>query len=201
MLTKKLRGFKLELCSWNLSQKTELAQIPSLVDQLKNLERIEEHGFLLTEQRATRHQLREKIQDISAMEAIYWHQRCKLKWLKAGDENTKLFHCILAARKRKNSITEVPSRDGNSLLTSQAIEKEFIEFNNLRFFPTNLGWRLINASQSVDLERVFSEEVIIAMNSLGSDKSAGPDGCTAEFLKYSWNTIKHDIMDMFADFY
>lgn len=73
---------------------------------------------------------------------------------------------------------------------------------NQLFLPTNLDWSPITPSQAADLERPFSEEAIFsAVCFLGSNKSPGPDGFTAEFFKCFWPTIKSDMMLLFNDFF
>lgn len=84
----KLKGLKSELRKWNLSQRLSVARLPSLVTQLKMLDDIEDRVPLSMEQISSRRLLREQIEDLSAQEHIYWHQRCKLNWLREGDENT-----------------------------------------------------------------------------------------------------------------
>lgn len=41
-------------------------------------------------------------------------QKCKLQWLKGGDENTSFFHRFFAEKKRKLLISKLCSEDGNS---------------------------------------------------------------------------------------
>lgn len=96
------------------------------------------------------------------------------------------------------------------MLAANDIEFEFLDFYHKlytkdtkpRFLPTNLDWCPISEQQAAFLETVFTEdEVLLAVNSLGSRKALGPNGFTVEFFKDSWNTMKGDIMAMFRDFF
>ena len=50
-------------------------------------------------------------------------QKSKLNWLDLGDEGTAFLHRFLAAKKRKNLISELISDQGNSI-------KSFLELGN-----------------------------------------------------------------------
>lgn len=66
-------------------------------------------GQLTNDQISYKHEIWEHIESLNAQYDIQWHQRCKLQWLTEGDENSKFFHHIVAACKRKNRITEILS--------------------------------------------------------------------------------------------
>ncbi|KAF3681578.1 hypothetical protein FXO38_01643 [Capsicum annuum] len=42
----------------------------------------------------------------------YLHQKCKMKWLQEGDQNTSLFQKYLKARRNKNRILDVKNTQG-----------------------------------------------------------------------------------------
>lgn len=71
-----------------------------------------------------------------------------------------------------------------------------------RFLPTPIEWDPISDLQRNQLELPFTEEEIwIAIKALGSNKSPGPDGYTAEFFKKTWNILKADLLKVFQDFF
>lgn len=76
------------------------------------------------------HQLKERIPDTTILmtinnkeylldklmkeEELWWAQRAKVNWLKAGDKNSKFFHFKASQRKRKNTIKFVQDKDGHN---------------------------------------------------------------------------------------
>lgn len=65
----------------------------------------------------------------------------------------------------------------------------------MRFLPQPIDWSLISTKQCRMLESPFTEEEIwLAVEALGSNKSLGPDGCTTDILK-------PDIFRVFQDFF
>lgn len=71
-------------------------------------------------------------------------QKCKVQWLKGGDENSRFYHWLLAARRRKAIITDLKDGQGNSLLNNREIEKEVIGFfEALYLYDEALGFCLV----------------------------------------------------------
>ncbi|MCH97325.1 endonuclease/exonuclease/phosphatase family protein [Trifolium medium] len=75
---------------------------------------------------------REKLSKVLKQEEEYWKQRSKIHWLRDGDSNTKFFHAMASARRRRNHITKLSNNDGD-LVHDQSgmcnIAKEY--FDNL----------------------------------------------------------------------
>ena len=55
-------------------------------------------------------------------------QKCKLNWLKLGDENTSFFHCFLTAKKRRSLISELIDDQDTPTVPFNGIESLIIKF-------------------------------------------------------------------------
>ncbi|CAA0818673.1 Unknown protein, partial [Striga hermonthica] len=55
-------------------------------------------------------------------EEVYWKQKSRMLWLKAGDKNTKFFHAFTAQRRRLNAITRLFDENGNLIDDHQSIK-------------------------------------------------------------------------------
>ncbi|KAM6582619.1 hypothetical protein CsatB_009621 [Cannabis sativa] len=49
-------------------------------------------------------ELESQLSDLLEKEEIFWQQRSRIQWLKAGDQNTKFFHQYANTRRRNNAI-------------------------------------------------------------------------------------------------
>ncbi|XP_023518084.1 uncharacterized protein LOC111781628 [Cucurbita pepo subsp. pepo] len=116
----------------------------------------------------------------------------------------------MATKKRKSTIVEILSTQGISLVNKDEIVSEFVSFytslytkdNALCEFPHDLDWSPIDQQQAASLEVAFTEEEVVkAIQNLGSDKTLGPDGFTSEFFQKCWNFMRVDIMRVFHDFF
>jgi hypothetical protein len=54
----------------------------------------------------------DKIVELSHHEEIMWQQRSRIRWLAAGDKNTRFFHLRASQRRKKNKITRLKKPDG-----------------------------------------------------------------------------------------
>jgi hypothetical protein len=77
--------------------------------------------------------LKSRILGLAFIEKCRARQRSRFTWLRMGDANTKLFHLMANARKRKNFIHSIQSENG--LAVSQA-EKQQAVYNH---FLNNIG--------------------------------------------------------------
>ena len=57
-------------------------------------------------------QLHDEFNSILDQEALFWHQKSRLKWLQEGDRNTKFFHLTTIIRQRKNRIEWLKDDEG-----------------------------------------------------------------------------------------
>ncbi|GJZ97131.1 putative RNA-directed DNA polymerase, eukaryota, reverse transcriptase zinc-binding domain protein [Tanacetum coccineum] len=122
-------------------------------------------------------------------------QKFKKKWIKEGDENTKLFHGMLKRKRSQKNVTGVVV-DRDWVTDPQLVKEAFREYYANKFKPFS-GIRPSNRSQrykslsntQVDmLEKPFSnQEIHDAVWACGCDKA--PDqtgvitpGCNASFI-------------------
>jgi mannosylglycoprotein endo-beta-mannosidase len=83
-------------CSW------VLAMLDGLEDQ-RPLSRVE-HNF--------RNIVKKHLQKLLEAKRIYWKQRSTIRWVKFGDENTKIFHAMATHSLRRNNISTLMNSDG-----------------------------------------------------------------------------------------
>ncbi|GKB80311.1 RNA-directed DNA polymerase, eukaryota, reverse transcriptase zinc-binding domain protein [Tanacetum coccineum] len=122
--------------------------------------------------------------ELDAIELKDNAQKSKKKWIKEGDENTKLFHGMLKRKRSQKNITGVVI-DGEWVTNPQFVKEAFREYyaNKFKSFsgirPSNKSQRYksLSNTQVEMLEKSFSnQEIRDAVWACGSDKAPGPDG-------------------------
>nr|GEX67474.1 hypothetical protein [Tanacetum cinerariifolium] len=144
------------------------------------------------------------------MEEKFLTQMAKITWLKEGDSNTTYFHKVVKSHVSRSRIDVVTDAYGN-VHHSTKVAKAFINhyeiflrqkgntsnFNTDNLFPTTL-----NESEALNMVRdISSQEVKLAMFSMGNDKSPGPNGFTAAFFKDTWDIIGVDVIKAVKEFF
>jgi hypothetical protein len=148
----------------------------------------QERRLLSPGERWLRRMLKHAVLGLASLERTIARQRSRLRWLKEGDANTKLFHAVANGRRVKNYISAV--RVGDDLITDQERKVEaFTEaFSQLlgRIEVRDVGLNLqelnIKTADLSELENLFSEEEIWnVVKDLPSDRAPGPDGFIGAF--------------------
>jgi hypothetical protein len=65
-------------------------------------------------------------------EEILWKQKYRVRWLKEGDRNKKLFHNSLLQRRNQKRITNISQSSGERVDSAEDIEKELV--NHFKLF-------------------------------------------------------------------
>lgn len=139
---------------------------------------------------------------LASLERTIDRQRSRIRWLREGDANTKLFQAVANGRRSKNFIPKI--RKGSEIVTDQGwIEKVFAEvYTNLlgtaqaREHSLDLQYLGISHHDLSDLEEIFTmEEVWDVIKEIPPDCAPVPDGFIGLFYHKAWPVIKHDIMD------
>ncbi|XP_062080419.1 probable cation transporter HKT1;4 [Humulus lupulus] len=98
----------IQVCSTNLSTwhkskfgslSKDIKQTHSQIIRLQNSQKhMEDHSELRQTER--------KLDGLLRKEEVFWHQRSRIQWIKAGDQNTNFFHQKARERQKNNSIKD-----------------------------------------------------------------------------------------------
>ncbi|KAJ9561057.1 LOW QUALITY PROTEIN: hypothetical protein OSB04_006217 [Centaurea solstitialis] len=127
-------------------------------------------------------------------------QKVKVKWIKEGRENSKVFHSAICYKERKNGLTGLQTTEG-WIDEPQALKEHVFHFFKNKFnsllengpsLNSNLFTKL-TPEEALGLEvPVEDDEIWEAVKDCANNKSPGPDGFTFGFL--NWEVLKKDIV-------
>jgi hypothetical protein len=141
-------------------------------------------------------------------EEAKWAQRAKVKHVQEGGNNTRYFHLIANGKHRKKKIFQLEQDEGT--IVGEENLKVFITEYYKKLFGEPAKNSVVMREDMVEdvpqlspnendiLTAVFTEEEVFeAISQMEHNKAPGPDGFPAEFYKQFWETIKHDLMNLF----
>ncbi|KAK8672135.1 hypothetical protein V6N13_110509 [Hibiscus sabdariffa] len=109
----------LGLSQWKVVEKRD--QLEKL--QLSNLALSIAQGAAIAER-----QVQSELVELERVESKFYHQKAKVRWLNEGDQGTKLFHDVVATKRRKNTINFLLDDEDNRLEAFDDIAEELIHF-------------------------------------------------------------------------
>ncbi|WKA03651.1 hypothetical protein VitviT2T_021750 [Vitis vinifera] len=175
----------------------------TILDEIANIDANEQEGALsfdLAVQRAVR---KGELEEIIMREEIHWRQKAKVKWVKDGDCNSKLFHKVANGRRNMNFIKFLENESGLVLDNFDSITKEILHyFKKLYLSHPGESWRVegidwspISEKSASKLDSPFFEvEIYNAIFQLDRNKAPGPDGFTIAVFQDCWDVIKDDLV-------
>ena len=138
------------------------------MDEIANIDVIEQEGVLSSDLSVQRVVRKGALEEIILRKEIHWRQKAKVKWVKDGDCNSKLFHKMANERRNKNFIKFLENERGLVLDNSESITDEILlYFKKLYSSPLRESWRVegidwfpISEESTARLNSPFSEEEI-----------------------------------------
>ena len=141
----------------------------------------------------------------------YWGQLARKKWLIQGDHNTHFLQANIKARIHRTSIMQLKDECGIWIKDPYLISAKFIKYFTQRFtssYPqartlSDLGLPKLLTDEDNYLLTLppTLEEVRLALFSMDSNKTPGPDGFGAGFFKTYWHILKSNLFDSVAEFF
>lgn len=125
---RRLKHLSKQVRIWKSSNTDSFKEKKKVITKdIDRIDTLEASGSLDEQTRLLRKSLKADLQEIVLLEARYWSQRCKKLWLNDGDENSAFFHKVCTARRRKNQIHELSTKEGISIVFDNMLEKEVID--------------------------------------------------------------------------
>jgi len=138
---------------------------------------------------------------LASLERTIDRQRSRIRWLRDGDANTKLFQAVANGRRSKNFISCI--KKGDEIITDQADKDDVFSeaFENLlgkaeaRVNALDMEYLQIPQCNLGELDLMFTEEEVWkVIKEIPAERAPGPDGFIGAFYHTAWPIIKGDIM-------
>ncbi|XP_030479177.1 uncharacterized protein LOC115696415 [Cannabis sativa] len=187
------------LKSWN---KSNMVMFHSRIqDTQKEIARLQASTSYSSESALRIQNLQSQLDALLYKEEVYWKQRSRVNWLRAGDKNTKFFHRFASHRKKNNTIKYLKDDLGNSTNNPEAMFSIVSSFFTTLFSSEGcdaeatsqildcLGPPLDESDVEYLASPYTAQEVKKAVFSLSGDRAPGLDGLNAFFYQKNWNTL------------
>lgn len=149
--------------------------------------------------------LEQELEKLSYNVEVYWKQRSRVNWLKAGDRNTTYFHNSTSARRKRNYIHGLVDDHYNFQTNQFVLEDIVTNFYDELFSSQQPDIRDVlkvtdllpqnNSHNFLDpISTLFTnDEIRIALFDLNPSKAPGPNGLTALFFQNVWEIMGDDL--------
>jgi len=147
-----------------------------------------------------------QLEERRKQEEMLWKQNSRIRWLKEGERNTKLFHRTTIQRRTNNTIAHLQNPQGERMEKHEDIERELTKhFKIVHEEPPTDRQPAINEilqhipriiteeHNQLLLQPVTMMELESASAQLKDGKAAGPDGFTSNFYHQFWDLIKEEV--------
>lgn len=211
VFTEKLKRLKCCLKKWNADYFGIIDHnIAALRDEIHGLDLRDDTTGLNEGERGRRREAAAQLLRQLHNRKCLLAQKAKLRWLKDGDGNSRLFHKSIIVRRRLNSIAGV-EMDGTWAEEPRIVKDYFRDQFSQHFKREDT----VKARLAADFETpklhqsdgdflisdFTEEEVRTAIWDCGGSKSPGPNGFNSEFLRACWSVINNDLMKAVRDFH
>lgn len=152
---------------------------------------------------------------LARIEEKFYRQKSCVRWLEAGDQNTRFFHSMVQTRAARNMIRSLVNGQGDVLTSDHDIKKEAVshfqtflqsqdstlEYISVASLQGLLTYRCSSVDAAVLAGPVTAKEIYQALHALPNDKVSGPDGFTKEFFIAAWPIIGREFIVAVQSFF
>ncbi|KAL0313774.1 UNVERIFIED_CONTAM: hypothetical protein Scaly_2901600 [Sesamum calycinum] len=148
------------------------------------------------------------------LETSMLKQRAKLRWMKYGDQNSKVFFRKISATRAKQRVFQVTKATGEVLTDKSEVTHEFVSYFqtllggtrpqrmvDISFLRQELKHILTTDEANLLVAPVTGAEIKAAFFDIDEDSAPGPDGYTSAFYKAAWPVIGHAISEAIGEFF
>ena len=112
VLCRKLKALRHALKTWSKGISRLYIAIENSNKALNEIDELENKRRLTTLETNFGLILKSHLLRLLSYQQQYWKERCTIRWVKFGDENTQFFQAVATERYRKNNITNLQTVDG-----------------------------------------------------------------------------------------
>ncbi|KAL0308093.1 UNVERIFIED_CONTAM: putative mitochondrial protein [Sesamum calycinum] len=148
------------------------------------------------------------------LEISMLQQRAKLRWLKHGDQNSKVFFRKINSTRVKQRVFQITTASGDILTDQHDVTQEFVTyFQNLLggssshrvldlgFLRHDLKHSITTSEANLLVAPVTHLEVKEAFFNIDIESAPGPDGYTSAFYRNAWPVVGQSIVEAVGDFF
>ncbi|BFG37836.1 hypothetical protein CerSpe_241100 [Prunus speciosa] len=205
---KRQSSTSLKLRTWSLAEFGNTARrLSDLQAKLAVLFRAPYSSSLEDEKRVVQGDLNALLQ----MDEIYWRQRSRAIWLKAGDKNSKFFHQHANHRRKRNLLRGILDEEGRWHSNDAGIEKTVLDYFTQLFSSAQgegMGEILdglecrVSPEMNHSLMQPFcSDEIKHALFQMHPSKAPGPDGMSPFFYQKYWAIFGDDVVRAVTEYF
>ena len=155
--------------------------------------------------------LKQELEEALREEELYWRQRCREEWLRAGDSNTKYFHNCVKGRRIQNRVlmllddmgTENFSEGAKGNIAVEYFRELFSSSNpfDLDFLFRGFKGRVSDVMNASLTRPVSPEEIKCAAFSVKGSSAPGEDGLTGIFYQKFWHIVGPSLTVEISEFF
>ncbi|KAL0290137.1 UNVERIFIED_CONTAM: hypothetical protein Sangu_2586200 [Sesamum angustifolium] len=140
-------------------------------------------------------------------------QRAKLRWLKHGDQNSKVFFRKINSTRVKQRVFQITNINGETLTNQQEVIQEFVSYfqtllgGNSPHRTVDLGFlqheirQITTAEASLLVAPATAHEVKEAFFEIDVESAPGPDGFGSAFYRAAWPVIGQSMVEAVGEFF
>ena len=155
--------------------------------------------------------LKQDLAEALREEKLFWRQKCREKWLRAGDRNTKYFHNCVKGRRIQNMILMLMDDNDQEHFSEGAKGSLAVDFFRELFTssnPVDLETLFLGFNSKVTAEMnarltatVTLEEIKAAAFCVKGSSAPGEDGLTGIFYQKYWHIVGSSLSEEIGKFF